>query len=151
MSDPDDAPAASQSTPRRGALVRAAAFYFGIVFATGMVLGPVRVLWLEPWIGPALAVLCEAPFLIAAMWFAAGVAPTWAKLDGGWPVHLAFGVLALVFQQIADLAAGFGLRGMTLADQIAYFGTPAGAIYVVTLVIFALTPAARRLLRRTRA
>ena len=62
-----------------------AAIYFAIVFAVGLVLGPVRVLWLEPWSGKTIAVLLETPFLIAAMWFGAGVAQRLAKLEGGWP------------------------------------------------------------------
>lgn len=125
-------------------MLRAAAFYFIVVFGVGLILGPARVLWLEPWMGPTLAVLCEAPLLIAAMWFAAGAAPRWAGLDGGWSAHLGVGLIALLLQQIADLAVGFGLRGMTLAEQQAYFTTPPGYIYIFTLVVFALLPMVRR-------
>jgi hypothetical protein len=121
-------------------VLRAAAVYFAIVFAVGLALGPVRVLWLEPWIGATLAVLCEAPLLIFAMIFGARAAPTWARVEGGWLAHLAIGLIALALQQVADLAVGFGLRGMTLSDQIAYLATPPGVIYAVTLVVFALTP-----------
>jgi hypothetical protein len=35
---------------------------------------------------------------------------------------------------------GFGLRGMTFADQMAYFTTPPGYIYLLCLVLFAVTP-----------
>ncbi|MBK6705256.1 MAG: hypothetical protein IPG56_16840 [Caulobacteraceae bacterium] len=52
----------------------------------------------------------------------------------------AIGLVALILQQVADLAVGFGLRGMTLSDQLAHFVTPAGVIYAATLVIFALMP-----------
>lgn len=121
----------------------AAAAYFAIVFAAGLLLGPVRVIWLEPWLGNAIAVLIEAPFLVVAMWFAARLAPDWARVKGGWPSFLAIGIVALILQQIADLAVGFGLRGMTLSDQLAHFATPAGMIYAVTLVIFALMPLIR--------
>ena len=121
----------------------AAALYFALVFAAGLLFGPARVLWLEPWLGNAIAVLIESPFLIAAMWFAARAAPTWTRAEGGWPSFLAIGVVALVLQQIADLAVGFGLRGMTLSDQFAHFGTPAGMVYAGTLIIFALMPLIR--------
>jgi len=50
------------------------------------------------------------------------------------------GVVALALQQVADLAVGFGLRGMTLGDQIAYFATPPGLIYIATLIVFAVMP-----------
>jgi hypothetical protein len=114
--------------------------YFGIVFGVGLALGPVRVLWIEPWLGPTLAVLLEAPLLILAMAIAARLAPRWTGLHGGWASYLAIGVLALALQQIADLAVGFGLRGMTLAAQAQYFTTPPGWIYAATLIAFALMP-----------
>ncbi|MEZ5994609.1 MAG: hypothetical protein R3C25_02550 [Hyphomonadaceae bacterium] len=122
---------------------RAAGAYFAIVFAVGLLLGPIRVLWLEPWIGATLAVLCEMPFLLAAMWFGARWAPSWARVEGGWLSHLWVGVLALTVQQIADLGVGFGLRGMTLNDQIAYFSSPPGYVYAVALVVFAIMPLVR--------
>lgn len=121
-------------------LLRAAAIYFVAVFAVGLLLRPVRVLWLEPWLGQTIAVLIEAPFLIGAMAVGARLARAWAQPRGGCGVHLGIGVIALAMQQIADLAVGFGLRGMTLADQLAYFATPAGMIYAATLAIFALVP-----------
>ncbi len=130
--------------PRKFSRVpHAAAIYFALVFAVGMVLGPPRVLWLEPWLGKALAVLLEAPLLMAAMWFAARLAPAWAGVDGDWVSFLSIGVIALVLQQMADLAVGFGLRGMTFADQLEYFSTPAGMIYAFTLVAFAVMPLIR--------
>ena len=41
--------------------------YFAIVFVVGFLLGPVRILVLEPLVGPTLAVACEAPILVAVM------------------------------------------------------------------------------------
>lgn len=62
----DSAPASSTTR-----ILRAAAVYIGIVFAVGILLGPVRVLWVEQWFGRTIAVLLEAPFLVIAMMFAA--------------------------------------------------------------------------------
>jgi hypothetical protein len=121
-------------------VVRAAAIYFAVVFIVGFMLGPIRVLWLEPWLGKTIAVLIEAPFLIAAMALASVWVPRWTGVNGGWVSYLTIGVAALAFQQIADLAVGFGLRGMTLNDQVAYFGSPPGYIYAATLIVFALMP-----------
>lgn len=121
-------------------VLSAAALYFVIVFAVGLVLGPIRVLWLEPWLGRTFAVLCETPFLILAMWLGAQWAPAWAKLEPGWGRRIAMGLVALALQQVADLAVGFGLRGMTLHEQFAYFSTPPGFIYVGTLMLFAIMP-----------
>lgn len=135
--------AAALAAPRRR-LFAAAALYFLIVFGAGLLMGPIRVLWLEPVLGPFFSVLCETPFLILAMWIAAGVAPRATRLQGGVGVGLALGLLALVFQLTADVAVGFGLRGLVLQDQLAYFATPAGWLYVASLALFALMPALRR-------
>jgi len=141
------APAVSRAQP----LLTAAALYFCMVFLVGALLGPLRVLWLEPWAGPTIAVLCEAPLLILAMNFAAKWAPAWAHLDGGWLSFLAMGILALVLQQVADLAVGFGLRGMTFDSQLRYFETPPGLIYAFCLVVFALMPLIAHWRRKARA
>lgn len=121
-------------------VLSAAAIYFLIVFTVGFFLGPIRVLWLEPWLGRTLAVLCETPLLIGAMWLGARWAPAWVKLEHGWWRRLVMGVVALALQQTADLAVGFGLRGMTLSEQVAYFTTPPGLIYLATLIVFTTMP-----------
>ena len=132
-------------------LLTAAALYFCMVFFVGALLGPPRVLWLEPFAGPTIAVLCEAPLLVAAMSFAAKWAPAWARFDGGWASFLAMGVLALFLQQVADLAVGFGLRGMTFDSQLRYFQTPPGWIYAFCLIVFALMPVISYWRRKGRA
>ncbi|MBX3428321.1 MAG: hypothetical protein KF779_01935 [Hyphomonadaceae bacterium] len=137
MTETDASPQAPNRVPY------AAALYFALVFAAGVLLGPVRVIWIEPWLGNTLAVVLEAPFLIAAIWFASRAAPKWAGVSGGWTSFLMIGVVALIMQQIADLAVGFGLRGMTFQDQMQHFTTPAGMIYAVTLLIFTLMPLIR--------
>lgn len=121
-------------------LLTAAALYFCMVFFVGAVLGPLRVLWLEPFAGQTIAVLCEAPLLVIAMRFAARWAPAWARYRGPWLGYLAIGGAALILQQMADLAVGFGLRGMTFDAQLRYFSTPPGWIYAVCLAVFALMP-----------
>lgn len=145
---PEASNAAPVIGPRRR-ILWAACIYFALVFAVGLALGPVRVLLLEPWLGQTLAVLCEAPFLIAAMAGAARLAPRWAGMSDGWTSHLWVGVLALLLQQLADLAVGFGLRAMTINQQLAYFATPPGWIYAFTLIVFALAPLAAHLRSKT--
>lgn len=131
---------ATQPRRQRPSVIVTAAVYFVLVFAVGLALGPIRVLWLEPVLGATIAVLCETPFLVAAMIMSARWAPRWTKLTGGWPVYATVGLVALLLQQFADLAVGFGLRGMTLADQMALFTTPPGYIYAANLICFAGAP-----------
>jgi hypothetical protein len=118
----------------------AALLYFGIAFGTGFVLGPIRVLWLEPQVGPAIAVLCETPFLLAAMALASRWVPSTVHLRRDFPSLALMGIGALALQQVADLAVGIGLRGLSPAEQLAQFATPAGRIYAGALVAFAAMP-----------
>lgn len=118
----------------------AAVLYFAIVFAVGFALGPVRVLWLEPAVGATLAVLIEAPILVAAMAVAARrVARKLAVSTRVLPM-LAMGGAALLLVLAADFTVGRWLRGLTLLEQAGYLVTPAGLVYVATLVLFALMP-----------
>jgi hypothetical protein len=121
-------------------IVITALLYFALVFGAGFVLGPIRVLWLEPRLGAFVATLCEAPFLLAAIVFAARFAPRVAGLNKS-PVPMAFvGLIALVLQQAADLAVGVLLRGISVLEILAHFATPEGAIYAILLALFAAMP-----------
>jgi hypothetical protein len=97
-------------------IAAAAALYFAIVFGVGFLLGPIRVLWLEPRAGPIVAVACEAPLLLAAMALAARWVPRVVRLRRDWVPLLAMGVGALVLQQLADFAVGTGLAGYQHED-----------------------------------
>lgn len=121
-------------------IAAAAILYFAIVFGVALVLGPIRVLWLEPRVGPIVAVLCEAPFLVAAM----VVASRWIlgvmRLQRDLVSLALMGIGALLLQQVADLAVGMSLRDMSLGEQFAQFASPQGLIYLALLVLFAATP-----------
>jgi hypothetical protein len=117
-----------------------AALYFAIVFGVGFVLGPIRITWLEPWLGKTIATLCETPLLLAVMVASARWVPKKVGLSRDVSSLAAMGIGALIFQQIADFAVGIGLRGMMPVEQLAYLVTPAGLIYVALLVAFAFMP-----------
>ena len=104
-------------------ILGAAILYFIIVFGVGFMLGSIRVFLLEPRIGNLAAVLCEAPFLLVAILVGSRVAPQVARLEPRKNALLAVGLVALVMQQIADLAVGLALRGLSLAEVVARFAT----------------------------
>ena len=122
-------------------IVVAAFLYFLAVFGTGFVLGPIRVLWLEPALGVLAATLCEAPFLLLAMIAAAYWIPRMIRINAGIGAMLATGLGALALQQAADLLVGTALRGISATDQWARLATPEGAVYGVLLLLFTLMPA----------
>jgi len=126
-----------RKTPR---IIAAAAFYFLLVFGGGFLLGPVRVFWLEPRLGETIATLCEAPFLLIAIVLAARWLPRTLGLKANVASLAEMGIVALLFQQLADFAVGIVLRGSTPCQQFARLATPAGLIYVALLIAFAAMP-----------
>lgn len=117
----------------------AALSYFVLVFAAGFVLGPIRVLWLEPWIGPVGAVLVEAPFLILAMVAAARLITGWRAIPSG-PPRLVMGAWAFGFLAMTEIAGAALLRGMPPAVYLGQFTTVAGFVSAALFVLFALAP-----------
>jgi hypothetical protein len=121
-------------------ILTSACLYFLIVFGVGFLLGPVRVLWLEPSLGKTAAVVVEAPFLLAAMMVAAWKVPNWTGLNTSAGPLAVMGFVALVLQQIADLSVALGLRGMTAREQLSSFAAPEGFIYLALVIVFAAMP-----------
>jgi len=114
--------------------------YFGVVFGAGFLLGPIRVVWLEPRFGPIIATACEAPFLLMAMLVAARWVPRVLNIRRDPKTLILVGIGALVLLQIADFAVGVLLRGITPTEQIAQFRTGQGHIYAALLILFAIMP-----------
>ncbi len=117
--------------------------YFLIVFTAGFALGTARIFAMEPKFGAALAVLFEAPFMLAISWIVCGAVirritppPTLAQraLMGG----VAFALLLA-----AEITLGFAL-GEGLNDIAAGWKTPAGAIGLAGQLLFAAFPMMRR-------
>jgi hypothetical protein len=122
-------------------IIGAGVLYFLIVFAFAFVLGSVRVVWLEPLIGPTLATLCEAPLLIAVMMAAALWVPAKIGVPPDTSSLVKMGLIALGILILADISVGTAIRGITWAEQFAYFATPAGLLYLGLLAAFTLMPA----------
>lgn len=119
----------------------AAMSYVAVVFAAGFAFGAVRVTIVEPRIGEALATLCEAPLLLAAMIATVCLLPPirWLRRRPG--SLAAVGVVALLLQQAIDFAVGLFVRGLSPMQQLAHFSTPSGYIYALLLIAFAAMPA----------
>jgi hypothetical protein len=114
--------------------------YFGVVFGAGFLLGPIRVVWLEPRLGLIVATACEAPFLLMAMLVAARWVPRVLNIRREPKTLILVGIGALVLLQIADFTVGFWLRGITPPEQVAQFRTGQGNIYAALLALFAIMP-----------
>lgn len=125
---------------RSVASFKAGPLYFGIVFAAGFALAPLRELWGIPVFGARAGGLLEFPLMlvvivIAAAWLnrrlLAG-ASAWRRLGAG--------VLALCCMPGAELAVVWRLRGERLSDYVAARDPVTGSVYLVMLAVFALMP-----------
>jgi len=124
-----------------GAL-RAGLVYGAAAFACGFVLGPVRVLVLEPRFGPLGAVAIEAVPMLSAL---ALLAPRIARahgLGGGAAGRLAMGLMALGLVVVSEVALSLALG--RFGAWVAGFATPAGLIGLALLAALALMPLLRR-------
>jgi hypothetical protein len=53
---------------------------------------------------------------------------------------LILGCGAATLVLLSDFTVGIWLRGIAFAEQLAYFSTPAGRLYLSLIAIFALAP-----------
>ena len=120
--------------------LRAALTYFVLVFAAGCVLGPIRVLLLEPIFGRLIATLIEGPVLIVTMIVAARFVIRWFLLTGLAVELTLVGIIAFAAVMLADLLIGLFAFETSIGDQLLELLTPAGLVYVVLLAIFAVMP-----------
>lgn len=113
----------------------AAAGYLALVFGLGALLGPVRVLLLEPRLGAAGAVLVEAMPMLAAMWFAAR--RSLRRAPGASPPGMGAAALAGLLALETTFAAL-----LARPSPLAWPGDAAGAIGLVLKLAFATMPRA---------
>lgn len=118
----------------------AAAAYFAIVFSLAFALGIVRTLLVAPRTGDVVAVLIETPFVLLASWLAARWCTRRFSVPVQAPDRLAMGLAAFSLLMIVETALGLALFGRPLAQQLAAFGTPAGAIGLLAQVAYGLMP-----------
>jgi hypothetical protein len=125
-------------------VVRLAAIYFGVIFGTGFLLGPLRVMFLEPRVGARLAELLEMPFVLAVSILAALrlIRVTGFNMT---PLQcLASGFLAGSGILAADVLVGVFLRGMTLAEIFLHRDPYSGTAYYLSLSLCVALPWALR-------
>ena len=103
-------------------------------------LGTIRVVLLEPRLGLLGAVLCEAPFLLAAIVIASRIAPRALTAVPSRGALLSIGFVALALQQVADFVVGLTLRGLAPSEQVGRLATAEGTVYAILLVLFAIMP-----------
>lgn len=124
-------------------IVKAAATYVALVFATGFLLGTLRVLLLAPMIGATQAVVIELPLMLAVSWIACGgvlrrfpVAPTP-------PARIGMGLIAFLLLMMAEVAVSMVGFGRSFADHLANYRETGARLGLAAQIAFALIPLLR--------
>jgi hypothetical protein len=118
---------------------KAGSLYAIIVFLIGFILGTIRVLLLVPRLGETTAVSIEAPIMLAASWLVCGWCLDRLDVAATIPARSLLGLVAFLVLMLAEVGLG-AVLGRSLADQLANYGSPAGAIGLAAQVIFATFP-----------
>jgi hypothetical protein len=121
-------------------ILKAGVFYFALVFGTGFVLGPIRILWATPRFGPRTAELMEAPIMfivtiLTARWIVRRLA-----LPSPVSVRLGMGFIALGLMLAAEFAFVLPLRGLSIRQYLATRDPVSGTVYYLMLAVFAIMP-----------
>ena len=121
-------------------ILRAAVFYFLLVFGVGFLLGIGRVLLIVPLLGERTAELLEMPLMLGVIVAAA----RWVvrrRFDARQFSALCVGFIALGLVLVADLAVGIWLREISAAEVFLNRDPVSGAAYYAALLLFAVMPA----------
>lgn len=116
-----------------------AAVYFVLVFGVGFLLGIVRVLLLEPFLGERWAELAEMPLMLIAIVLSARFvvqrfpAPRRAS-------YLVSGGVALLLLVLVEFSVVLAFRGISISQYFAERDPIAGGVYLLMLIIFAAMP-----------
>lgn len=121
-------------------IVRAALAYWALVFATGFVLGPLRITLLVPRLGERYAELLEMPVMLTACFYAARWTCRRFAVPTGCRPRLAMGLLAWALLLAAEFGLVLSLRGITIEEYFATRDPVSGTAYYLSLLIFALLP-----------
>jgi hypothetical protein len=118
---------------------KAGAFYAIIVFVIGFILGTIRVLRLAPRLGETIAVIVEAPVILAASWFVCRWCVDRLDVRRTVSARSLMGFVAFLMLMSAEACMG-AVLGRSLGDQLAGYGSLAGRIGLAAQVIFATFP-----------
>lgn len=121
-------------------ILKAGVLYFAIVFGTGFVLGPIRVLWLVPRFGTRMAELMEMPIMLVVMTFSAQWIVRRLAVPSAPLSRLGMGCVALLLVLFAEFTLVLWLRGLTITEYFATRDPVSGTVYYMMLGVFAIMP-----------
>ncbi len=120
--------------------LKAATFYFGLVFGVGFALGLIRVPLVVPYLGVRLSELLEMPLMFVAIVWAARFASNRFKVPPTIGARVSVGVLALCLLLVAELSVARFFAGQSPSSYVTGRDPLSGSVYALLLVVFALMP-----------
>jgi hypothetical protein len=121
-------------------ILKAALLYFALVFGSGFLLGPIRILWVVPRFGTRIAELIEAPIMLVIVIAAARWTVSRFAVRPSRPERLALGCIALFLLLMAEFALVPWVRHVSINAYLASRDPVSGAVYYTELGIFAIIP-----------
>lgn len=119
--------------------LRAGIVYAAAAFAVGFAFGTIRVLLVEPALGPVWAVATELPVMLAVSWAIATMIVRRMSVPAAAGSRLAMGLcgvaVLLAFETVLGVTLGAGL-----AEQLAAYATPRGWLTLAGQAGFAIIP-----------
>jgi hypothetical protein len=119
---------------------KAGALYAIVIFLIGFIVGTIRVVLLVSRLGETTAVIVEAPLMPAASWFVCRWCVDWLDVRQTVRARSLMGLVAFLVLMLAEFGLGTVL-GRSLTEQLAAYGSLAGAIGLAAQMIFATFPA----------
>jgi hypothetical protein len=120
--------------------IKAGLCYFALTFGAGFLLGPLRILLLEPRVGARAAELAELPVMIVVMWFTARWTIRRFRVPFSTGLRLFMGTLAFALLLAAEFSLVMPLRGLTLEQYFATRDPVSGIAYYASLILLASMP-----------
>jgi small-conductance mechanosensitive channel len=124
--------------------ILAGTIYFICVFAVGVVLGTIRVLFIVPAIGATAAVLIEMPAILIWSWFICGRILREADLRPGMAPRMGMAVTSFVLVIVTELVLFVLTTGRPVRAFFVRYGEAAGAIGLLMQIMYGLLPLFRR-------
>lgn len=121
-------------------MAKAGLLYFALVFGTGFLLGPIRLLWLVPRFGTRIAELMEMPVMLVVIVLAARWTVRRLAVPSTPRNRLGMGSIALVLLLLAELTLVLWLQGLSIREYLASRDPVSGTVYSVLLGVFAVMP-----------
>ncbi|MEO8337665.1 MAG: hypothetical protein ABI664_21995 [bacterium] len=114
--------------------------YTAVVFAVAFIVGAIRVTLVAPRLGDLVAVLLEAPIVLAVSWRLSRWCVSRFHLSSDALYRGLMGAVAFVFLMALELAVSVLAFGETAEHYFAKWGTTPGIVGLATQVVFAMIP-----------